>query len=248
MKPLNAIVAVVDKVNVIGVDGDLAIYNKKDMRWFTQITAGKIVIMGKNTMKSLKQPLRGRFNIVISRSLYKEVDQLKHKVGLLSKKKLVTIIDTKYVARARVDFEPMRVFKYRDFYVVKDMEDAVRYANIVADQKGIDEIFVIGGSETYNEFVPYINELYITIYSLPKLHMLFSYLKIPSIETAFFNHIDTRIKSPLKHFFLSLLSKSYKKHFNTGKVISRERHFSNNIQIDHLIIKSKYVKNIECIL
>jgi dihydrofolate reductase len=52
---------------VIGRDNDLPWRLPKDMQFFMAATAGKPVIMGRRTFESMKKPLSGRDNIVITR-------------------------------------------------------------------------------------------------------------------------------------------------------------------------------------
>lgn len=53
--------------NVIGRDNKLPWYLPNDLKYFKQVTLGKPIVMGRNTWESLKGPLPGRTNIVISR-------------------------------------------------------------------------------------------------------------------------------------------------------------------------------------
>lgn len=53
--------------NVIGRDNNLPWYLPNDLKYFKQVTLGKPIIMGRNTWESLKRPLPGRTNIVITR-------------------------------------------------------------------------------------------------------------------------------------------------------------------------------------
>ena len=52
---------------VIGDDGGLPWRLPKDMRHFMDTTMGKPVIMGRKTFESMKAPLPGRLNIVMTR-------------------------------------------------------------------------------------------------------------------------------------------------------------------------------------
>jgi len=52
---------------VIGRDNRLPWRLKSDMQHFRRVTMGKPVIMGRKTFQSLRQPLRGRTTIVVSR-------------------------------------------------------------------------------------------------------------------------------------------------------------------------------------
>lgn len=53
--------------DVIGRGNKLPWYLPNDLKYFKRITFGKPVIMGRHTWESLKGPLPGRTNIVISR-------------------------------------------------------------------------------------------------------------------------------------------------------------------------------------
>ena len=54
----------------IGKDGDLLCHIPEDMKFFREMTAGKTVVMGRKTLLSMPggRPLKGRRNIVLSRS------------------------------------------------------------------------------------------------------------------------------------------------------------------------------------
>jgi len=60
------IVAVADN-GVIGADGAIPWRLKSDMQRFKAITMGKPVVMGRKTFQSLRRPLPGRTNIVVTR-------------------------------------------------------------------------------------------------------------------------------------------------------------------------------------
>ena len=66
---MNAIVAV-DLNWGIGYKGNLLQRIPEDMRFFKQMTLGKVVVMGRETFESLpgKEPLKGRTNIVLSKN------------------------------------------------------------------------------------------------------------------------------------------------------------------------------------
>lgn len=64
---MNCIVAV-DKNWAIGYQNELLVSIPADMRFFRDVTANKVVIMGKNTLESFPggHPLKNRVNIVIA--------------------------------------------------------------------------------------------------------------------------------------------------------------------------------------
>ncbi|MCJ7590787.1 MAG: dihydrofolate reductase, partial [Woeseiaceae bacterium] len=53
--------------NVIGVNGKLPWKIPDDLKRFKQLTMGKPIVMGRLTWESIRRPLPGRQNIVITR-------------------------------------------------------------------------------------------------------------------------------------------------------------------------------------
>ena len=53
----------------IGLDGDMLVHIRKDLKRFREFTEGNIIIMGRKTLEALpnSQPLANRTNIVLSR-------------------------------------------------------------------------------------------------------------------------------------------------------------------------------------
>ncbi len=64
---ISLVVAVADN-GVIGRDGTLPWRLSADLKTFRRLTMGKPLIMGRRTFESLKKPLDGRDNIIITRS------------------------------------------------------------------------------------------------------------------------------------------------------------------------------------
>lgn len=77
---LNMIVAVGNKTKngayPIGKKGGMPWNCKEDLQWFKEVTMGYPVIMGRRTFESIKKPLIGRLNIVISKTTYKNTDNV----------------------------------------------------------------------------------------------------------------------------------------------------------------------------
>ncbi len=65
---ISLVVAIAEN-GVIGRDGGLPWHLSSDLKTFRRITMGKPVIMGRRTFQSLKKPLDGRDNIVVSRDI-----------------------------------------------------------------------------------------------------------------------------------------------------------------------------------
>lgn len=67
-----AIIAAVAKNNVIGIKNELPWKLNGDMKYFSKITTGKTVLMGKNTyisiLNKLGKPLPNRKNVILSRT------------------------------------------------------------------------------------------------------------------------------------------------------------------------------------
>ncbi len=63
---ISLVVAIAEN-GVIGRDGGLPWHISSDLKTFRRVTMGKPLIMGRKTFQSLKKPLDGRDNIVVSR-------------------------------------------------------------------------------------------------------------------------------------------------------------------------------------
>jgi dihydrofolate reductase len=63
------LIAAVASNGVIGSNNDLPWRLPAEMRYFTQNTLGKPVLMGRKTFESLPKPLKDRTNIILSRTL-----------------------------------------------------------------------------------------------------------------------------------------------------------------------------------
>ncbi len=64
---------------VIGLDGQLPWHAPSDLKHFKSVTMGKILLMGRKTFESVKKPLPGRMNLVVTSTPAKiaEGDDLK---------------------------------------------------------------------------------------------------------------------------------------------------------------------------
>jgi len=65
---LISLIAAMDRRGVIGRENDLPWRLPADMRWFRKQTMGKPLLMGRLTWESLDGPLKGRLNVVLSRT------------------------------------------------------------------------------------------------------------------------------------------------------------------------------------
>lgn len=63
-----SIIAAVSENGVIGQKGKIPWHISEDLKRFKKITAGHHLIMGRKTYQSIRRPLPGRTNIVVSRN------------------------------------------------------------------------------------------------------------------------------------------------------------------------------------
>lgn len=68
MRPRVIFVVAHDRRGIIGRDGALPWHLPADLREFRRITLGKPVVMGRRTFQTLRAPLDGRRNIVLTRA------------------------------------------------------------------------------------------------------------------------------------------------------------------------------------
>jgi len=132
---LISIVVAVAENGVIGRDGGLPWRISSDLKTFRRITMGKPLIMGRRTFQSLKKPLDGRDNIVIS---------------------------------SNPDYRPEGTLAAADF------DSALALARRCAEQRGVDEIAVIGGTAVFAAALPVANRIYKTeVHGAPEGDALF---------------------------------------------------------------------------
>lgn len=72
-----SLIAAVAQNRVIGINNTLPWQLPEDLAFFKQYTMGKPVIMGRKTYESIRRPLPGRLNIVISRDVQWQPPALK---------------------------------------------------------------------------------------------------------------------------------------------------------------------------
>ena len=77
------LVAAVAENGVIGHLGEMPWRLKGDLKHFRRITMGKPIIMGRKTFHSIGKPLDGRANIVVTRNLELEHDNVLVAYGLV---------------------------------------------------------------------------------------------------------------------------------------------------------------------
>ena len=132
--------------------GDMALFSKRTMG-----SGFNAVIMGRNTWLSIpetRRPLKNRTNIIISRNTELELTSSSHIMGRYprdSKNTWMGIPDSEKIKRP--------IFSSRNeprgipCYVFSSICDAVTDCEISGEYGEQDEIWVIGGSGIYNEFL-----------------------------------------------------------------------------------------------
>lgn len=165
---INLIVAF-DLARNIGYQGDMPWGKtmKADLKRFKELTYGKAVVMGRKTYESIGRPLPDRLNIVMTRDVKYDPPEL------------------------RVPFKmPGKMYsKWEEetgtLDLVSDLEDVMYQTVSITSEQAVttaslfkyDELFVIGGAEIYQEFMPYADKIYVT-----KIHELFDGdVKFPSL-------------------------------------------------------------------
>lgn len=119
----------------IGKDGHLICKIPEDMKRFHDLTLGKTVVMGHNTLRSLPGmlPLPGRHNIVI--------------LG----------------PNSPIESEPVNAPRPAgtSLTLVYSVEDVLWFT----ENTPKDDVFVIGGERVYRDLLPYCDKCYITLNS-----------------------------------------------------------------------------------
>lgn len=115
---ISAIVAVSNNL-AIGIDNDLPWHMPADLKFFKETTKGHHILMGRKSFDSIKRPLPGRSNIVITRQ---------------------------------------KEFNHSGLIVRHSIEDGIQYA---IDAQ-VDELFILGGANIYEQTQKIWNQLYIT--------------------------------------------------------------------------------------
>lgn len=119
----------------IGRKGNLLEAIPEDLAYFKATTMGHIVIMGRETMMSLPRqaPLPQRINVVLSRSLFETVSEIKGAQTAAA-----------------------------GFYVCSSLERLFRELARYEDNFGKIKKFIIGGETVYKQLLPYCHTAYVT--------------------------------------------------------------------------------------
>ena len=135
-------IAAVDASWGIGKGGQLLVSIPQDMKYFRQVTANKVLIMGRKTLESFPggKPLRGRINIVISRNPHSLNEEF------------IRVREEESISEAMKRVGPGQAI------VLTSPAEALAAAALFDEE----DVFVIGGGSIYREFLPYCRRAYIT--------------------------------------------------------------------------------------
>lgn len=134
MKPLNLIVAV-DEMGGFGKEGKIPWNHPEDLKHFQKVTKGAACIMGRKTYLDM-------YDMVVARKTK----------GKKSKKP----VKIKEILPGRDSYVVSREKKFEGVTVVKRIRKAIE----LTDKQ---KIFVIGGDRIYNEALPFVNYVYMTL-------------------------------------------------------------------------------------
>ena len=112
-------IAAVARNGAIGKKGKLPWHYSADMKFFKRTTMGHAVVMGRKTWLTLKKPLTGRLNIVLSRD---------------------------------GNLDPQE-----SLVVLRDIDSVLSFNNSITT-----DMFIIGGAQIYQQFLPHIEKWIIT--------------------------------------------------------------------------------------
>ena len=136
-----SLIAAIAKNRVIGDENKLPWHFSADLKHFRRITMGKPIIMGRKTFESLKGPLPGRSNIIISRNknykregctvfpsseealhALKSVEEIMIIGGASLYNQLLPIANRLYLTLIHKDFEGDTFFPIIDFNQWREVE------------------------------------------------------------------------------------------------------------------------------
>ena len=219
-----AILAGIGVNNELGKDNELLWHLPLDMKHFRDITRDHAVIMGRKTFESIGKPLERRINIVLSRESH--------------------VINSDSQSSTSEFQKPL--YETHKVIFVSSLPDALKCAAEYANSLN-KKIFIIGGSQLYDETILNAQEIYLTQISsahlLNKDHQCDKFFpQIPNIfpiktisylsEISGTNVVNfIRMDNLAELSYLKLLSKSLTKSQRFEKYLVRAS-FSKSLKFD----------------
>lgn len=150
-----SLISAVGRNREIGKNNNLIFHVKDDMKFFRDTTKDHKVVMGRATWESLPVKLKGRKNIVVTRSDPKSLEKPSQ---------------APTVAQVSSDTHPVDTQISPDTNLTSKVSSAIAPDEVVsnldsfikANQDSEEEIFVIGGGTIYSAFLPCAKHLYLT--------------------------------------------------------------------------------------
>ena len=145
-------IAAMSRNRVIGAGEKIPWHLPDDFKWFKQMTAGNVVVMGRKTFEALGKPLPHRLNVILTRHpirLRKQHPELfgQSTLGIRAR-----------ALRKPFQFELPRVGPYTKTEVRLET-DLLR----LDPAQFLTEVFVCGGAQIYEQALPLCSDLYLTL-------------------------------------------------------------------------------------
>jgi dihydrofolate reductase len=142
-------IVAIDQNGAIGKDGSIPWHYSADMKFFREQTTGHACVMGRRTWDSLKRPLKGRLNVVLSRSA--------GAVRLEAQAETQAEAQTAQAAGRAKPQEDAREDTRRGVIVLPDKRSVLALAPYLSCH-----LYIIGGVQIYEAFQPEIEQWVVT--------------------------------------------------------------------------------------
>ena len=136
---------------VIGQGNQIPWHLPEDFKWFKQKTSGHVIVMGRRTFESLGgKPLPSRTNLVLTRHPVKLKREFPAMFPQFTKTRLpaVSAKDTGQLHLLRLGVTDLRL---------------VSSLTIIHPDKYPCDVFIVGGSQVYEQALPHCSDLFLTL-------------------------------------------------------------------------------------
>ena len=142
---------------VIGRGGEIPWHLPEDFRWFKELTMGGIVLMGRKTFASLPKPLPNRSNVVFTRA-----PRLLARDPAFLAKAGGRVLVGHWAARLRKEAYQLGFERLasREVWLVRS---PLRWLRALEKHQPKREVFVIGGAQIYERFLPHCTDLFLSV-------------------------------------------------------------------------------------
>ncbi len=150
-------VAAMSLNRVIGRGSEIPWHLPEDFRWFKQLTAGGIVLMGRKTFASLPKPLPNRTNVVFTRG----PRLLSRDPAFIAKCGQPPLVGHWASRLRRPDFQlGFERIASREVWLVRSI---ARFLAAIERHQPKREIFVIGGAQIYEHLLLKCTDIYLSV-------------------------------------------------------------------------------------